>query len=130
MAKDIDVLARLVIKHDRLINLLSELGLAHSILLHEGLERCGADGCDRVATVRHRTLNVRRCDACAARLVVRASRQLGGKGAVADMVASVADAEHWLDVANAIEIRKVQDYVEIARLGIEPQPPEDASQLH
>jgi hypothetical protein len=107
-------LAKLVMRHERLINALSDGFFDVVKLLIPQVERCNAGECSVPATVRHKRLNVAMCDHHCAAAIVNAEKNLI-KSQPRDTLNSIRGTlmkeEDWDDVPNAESIRRLTDYL-------------------
>lgn len=101
-------MARLVIKHDGLLNAMAISDGNQAILLERTLERCG---CGEAVTVENVFTQRRCCDRCAARAIVAEGGQ--------------QDDDAWTDVPHAAQVRWLQDLVSLVLRGDDKQ-----SQVH
>ena len=131
MADPFEVLAKIVLRVDNLTGALAQGFTEHARLLLASLERCGRNGCTETATVRHQTLGLKCCDACAARLIVKARKNIATDDSL-DMNllrGMVAHEAMWIDIPHAIAIRRAQDLVTFTDRdrNLEPDVPERGS---
>lgn len=128
MADPTEVISRLLLKHDAIINIFAQGFAEHASLILQGRELCGS--CNKnAATLRHLTLGIRYCDNCAARTIIKARENLG-TDADLDMNllrALVSDEDAWLDLPGALGVRRAQDLVTMAGYNIEHDVPEPGS---
>jgi DNA-directed RNA polymerase subunit RPC12/RpoP len=129
MAEPLEVIMRLILRHDALINVLAQGFAEHANLILQGREQCGR--CNKnAATLRHLTLGVHYCDQCAARIIMKARDNLG-RDADLDMNtlrAMVSDDDAWLDLPGALGVRRAQDLVMMTSHNLdEPDVPERGS---
>lgn len=129
---DVDVLVRIVLKHQRTIDAVLGAITDHACLIEKGLERCCGNDCAEPATVRHVDLDVRMCDSHCARAIVRAQKVLNepATGAVAHIRVRLADEGCWIDLEDAPRIRRIKDYVEMVKRDFDAGPPEHQDQLN
>jgi hypothetical protein len=130
--KTLATVLRLLLKHDNLVDTLAIATVDHALLLEKTLERCGNDACDRAATVRHLTFDIKRCDHHAARFIVGAT--LGFEDVLDDgfhpLQRALANESMWIDIPDALQIRRLQDIIAVVRQDNEPEPPADKQLLH
>jgi hypothetical protein len=121
------ILLKLVSKHERAVVIVESLALVatdHARMLERSLPRCAGVSCPDAATVKHLPSNVKCCDLCAARLVVHA--QQGGPA-----LDAVMGESSWFDLPDAVQVRRMQDYLAVMKRGEEePDVPEDNQLLH
>lgn len=124
---------KLAVKNSQTIDTILGVVGDFAIFIEEGLQQCEMVKCHNPATVQHQVMDVKMCDACAARDIVIASR--GGNGfaeqseALNDLTAQVANEELWIDLPNAVRIRRLTDYVSLLKKNDEPMPPENFDEL-
>jgi hypothetical protein len=129
MADPFDVLAKLVLRHDNLTSALAQGFTEHARLLLASLEKCARQGCKEAATVRHQVLGMKCCDHCAAHLITKARKNIA-KDADLDLNllrGMVSTEDMWVDIPNAIAIRRAQDLVTFTDHNLEPDMPERGS---
>ncbi len=132
MADPLEVVLRLLLKHDNLVNVLAAATAEHAELIEQGRERCCRDACKQAATVRHLTLGLRCCDRCAAMLIVKSKSHIGRDDDLnMNLLRGIVMIEEaWVDLPGAIAVRRAQDLVTLANHGVEPPVPEDPMQWH
>lgn len=127
MADTHETLAALVVKHDRRINATANLLADLSAIITAGSLKCTL--CEEApATVKHAlSAETMACDACAAREVIGASKRLNEEFVRTPLVVfRGTDAKNdlaWIDLPNAVELRRVVEYVRLIREGFAPQDP-------
>lgn len=128
MADLTDVIVKMLLKHDALANALAQGFTEHAQLLLQMCEKCGRCR-NEASTVRHLTLGLRYCDRCAATIITKAKSRIGGNTDLnlTLMLGHVMDEEAWVDLPNAIGIRRAQDLVTMASYRNEPDVPEPSS---
>jgi hypothetical protein len=129
MADFIDILSKLVLRHENLVNVLAQGFTEHAALLLQQCEKCCCSDCKTEATVRHQVLGMRCCDRCAARLITKSRKNIGIDTNL-DMNllrGMVMQEELWVDLPGAIGIRRAQDLVTFASYNLEPDVPERGS---
>ena len=129
MADILDVLTKLVVKHETLGNILAQALAEHAQLILQSIEKCGRCKTE-AATVRHMTLGLRYCDHCAATVISKAKNKVGGNTDLnlTLMLGHVMDEAAWVDLPGAIGIRRAQDLVTMVSYRNEPDMPEPGSQ--
>jgi len=129
MASLFDLLTKLTLKNDNMIGVLSQGFAEHAALMLQTLERCACNGCKQAATVRHQTLGIHCCDHCAARLITKSRKNAGVDTNVNLNLLrkSVAEEELWIDLPNALGIRRAQDLVTMSSYQNESDVPERGS---
>lgn len=132
MADTLGLLAKLVERNARIINVLAQASSEHARLLELARERCCRNGCKQAATVRHLSLGVRCCDWCAASLIIKAKRDIGTDNSFTmNMLRGVVmEEEAWVDLPGAKEIRHAQDVIDLLDHGFEADLPEDPQEWH
>jgi hypothetical protein len=132
-APEISLLIRMALKSDREIGSIFGVINDFACLIEEHLERCAGTDCKNPATVRLSTYGVRMCDACAAKSIVKARRNLLislPDDPINPMRRKVGDDCAWYDLPNAVRIRRLVEYVSMMTKDDEPDPPEHFDQLH
>jgi|SRR5579863_2924524 len=127
MAVDLlDFLTKLVLRHENLTNVLAQGFAEHAELILNRYAKCGRCG-EAVATVRHITLGLEYCDHCAACIINKARRSIGGNCDLnfVLMLGHVMDDEAWIDLPGAIGLRRAQDLVNLVNKDVEPDLPDN-----
>ena len=130
MADLTDVIMKLLLRHDNTVNALAQGFTEHARLILQQLEKCACNGCKDAATVRHQVLGLKCCDWHAARLMVKARKNIG-IDANLDMNlmrGMIMQEELWVDLPGAIGIRRAQDLVTFSSYKDEPDLPERGSE--
>jgi hypothetical protein len=120
MADDvIDALTKLVIKHERSIDLLSLHLAKQACLLYSRLERCVR--CKTPASVEHVYVKIKLCDRCAAEAIVRSGRTFvegyinDPNDPFNDVRSSLMNELCWSDIDEADKVRDLIEYVRIIK---------------
>lgn len=118
---ELTAIAKLLIRHGTLINLISLQLRDQACILVPQLERCGR--CDKdPITVEHRFMGLQACDRCAAELIVRSGRNYvdayieNPDDPLNEARASLMNEDDWVDLPNAEKVRRIADYVRIISL--------------
>lgn len=113
--EEIAKLIRTVLRNDNHINILFGIANDFACLIEQALPRCVREGCTAAATVKHRDLDVRFCDRCAARTIVRAKQNIQHQvvDSISHLRENMGDEERWIDLPNAERIRRVCNYVDV-----------------
>lgn len=125
------MVAKLLASHQHSLNILSAICNDYACLIEQGLPRCCRLKCTEAATVKHPTLGIEMCDACAAVTVTRAGKNISSDP-LNDLNlfrAMVANDDLWNDLPNADRIRRLAGYVFMLKRDDEPVPPEDPNEL-
>jgi hypothetical protein len=114
-----------------------ELNAAFSVLndfarfIEPTLERCHLAHCKNAATVKQVDTHIKLCDGCAARAIYLSRQNLDDTlSGINVLRIRCASTEHWIDLPNAVQIRRLKEYVWELRKNEEPDPPADPSELH
>jgi hypothetical protein len=119
------LLMRMAIRNGQAIDVLFGVANDFACLVEAGLERCARTGCREPATVQQVDLNVRMCDACAAAAIVRATKNINTdhRDALNLVRTRIANDDCWLDLPDAVRVRRIRDYVLMLKKNDEPDPP-------
>lgn len=114
--EQLEALIRLVTNNTHCIDVLFDVANDFACLIELGLERCSNRDCKEPATVEHATYKHKMCDRCAAKAIVK--------------VQSEYAESLWVDVNDAVRIRKLRDYVLALKRNDEPSEEERLDNLH
>ena len=125
-------LLKLVVRNGQSVDVLFGVVNDFACLIESRLERCSHLGCEEPASVRHLGLGLRYCDYHAARIMMKARKNVGRDGDLNMNLlrAQVMDEEAWVDLPDAHRIRRLRDYVLIIKRNDEPDPPENREEMH
>lgn len=99
-------LETVVLRHEKLISVILGAITDHACLVEHGLMRCDQESCSDPATV-HYSNSIFLCDYHCAMIVVTQN-----------------DAENqWVDLPDAVRIRRIRDYVDLVKRYDEPEAP-------
>jgi hypothetical protein len=131
-SEEIAKMLKLLVNNTRSIDAIFGVINDYACLIEVQLPRCVHIGCDQAATVRHASLKVDMCDAHAAVVITKAIKNvtLDCNDQLDFFRALVANEELWLDMPNAVRIRRLTDYVSMLQRDDERAPPADPNQLH
>ena len=126
--KLIALLLKAVDRHERMLGLVTNLAVVvadHAQLVERTLERCACTGCTDAVTVRHAFLGLKCCDACAARLIIKASQNItsDANDELNLTRTAVANEGCWIDLPDAAQVRRLQDYLAIVKRDDDPGAP-------
>lgn len=131
--EDIKAMARIVLRHKQLIEVTLGITADLALMFEPTLERCSHRGCKEAATVQQVDVKVKMCDYHAAAAMLRAKANLlegDPNDALIMLRVRAADEECWVDLPNAVAIRRLQVYVQELRKNDEPLPPADRAEYH
>jgi hypothetical protein len=118
MAADHDpIVLRTLIRHSDLINVLIGISTDFAFMIEPTLKRCSSEGCVEPATCKHVDLGVIMCDACAARAIVNASKNINtNPNDELNLIrVRLADDTCWIDLDDAERVRRLRHYVTVLR---------------
>lgn len=127
MASDdeIQALAKIALRHKTLLELSFEIIKDLASMLVPQFEKCATHKCNEPATVRQVDMDIRVCDAHAARAICRAQdhvRNSINSDGLDLLRVHLANEELWVDIPDATRIRRLKDYVDAVNMNDEPEP--------
>lgn len=131
--EDIKALAKIALAQKVQINALFGVCNDFACLIETALQRCEHSRCKDAATVMQVDVKVKMCDYHAAAAMLRARANLlqgDPNDALVLLRARSADEECWVDLPNAVLIRRLGLYVNELRKNDEPEPPADKAEFH
>jgi len=129
-------LVKLTLRNKYLVDILFGVANDFARLIEPNLIRCEHSKCKRPATVIHADLKVKMCDYHAAAGLVKARQSLTTNDAntltdpLTVLRLRLASEECWVDLPNAVQIRRLQEYVQELSKNDEPDPPTDPAEHH
>ncbi len=122
--KDVEILTKLVLKHDQLLSAISKHLADVVTVVMKTTVRCIDVNCDRPATLRHKANdgdNVDNvwCDHCAAKIISDAEKSLASPESkdydefLVKTLQENSDLTMWSDIEVAEPIRRLNSFIEI-----------------
>lgn len=134
--EEMKALAKLTLRNKLLVEILFGVSNDFAQLIEPTLKRCEHSKCSCPATVYHVDLKVKMCDYHAAAGLVRARANLTTNDAntLTDPLTllrlRLASEECWIDLPNAVQIRRLHEYVKELQKNDEPESPTLEVELH
>lgn len=128
---DFAKIAKLLLNHERTLDVLLGAITDHACLIEGGMKRCSTPQCKDIATVISPDAINHVCDRHCAMEIIFAKKMVSTCATnTLYRTLKFADENCWIDLPDAVRIRRIRDYVEMVKRNDELDPPVHSEQRH